>query len=519
VFISYARAEIQWVEQLAQNLHQLGLRVFFDEWEIGAGDVVNHRIDSGLGGSRAGVIVASDTALTRLFVAEEYAALLSKAVRDGQRLVPVLYNLESERSLPPSLSNRRWVDFRDCDDASYIARVEELAQALRGARRRPPPRDGIIRPPRPPNEHTNIAGAPRPMTSPASAISPEQAPADPPSAPPGAHRPAPMRSDPSSKIMPAPGITWLHLSDLHITAGDAYDSDLVLDGVIELVRREQAGRSPDFIVVTGDIASTGKASEYARATVFFNDLLAAAGLGETPERLIVVPGNHDVDRRALRGLARTITDESESQEYFSKDHPRPHFAGQRMFREWHDAFFASVGRRAANETTCGPIVRVATAAGTVAILPINSALFSRGDDDHSRLWIGRRALRQAVEELKKGRADLKIAAMHHPTEWLADAERGPIRRTLQDAVDVLLTGHLHDPSSAQVTTDRSSALHVAAGATYQGSQYPCRLFFGSLREGAVHLRPYGYADTIERWVVDPAVFADGQGFEGVFTLS
>ena len=45
VFISYAHADADWVRVLAENLHQQGLQVFFDEWEIGPGDVLVHRLD------------------------------------------------------------------------------------------------------------------------------------------------------------------------------------------------------------------------------------------------------------------------------------------------------------------------------------------------------------------------------------------------------------------------------------------------------------------------------------------
>jgi hypothetical protein len=147
VFISYARADLTWVSILATNLHNLGLRVFFDEWEIGAGDVVSHRIDAGLRGSRGGVLVVSDTALARPWVAEEYASLLGAAVERGQRLIPILYDLSDLTKLPAGLRNRQWLDFRDAAGSAYVDLVDRLAIALRGQRRGPPPRSGLISPP------------------------------------------------------------------------------------------------------------------------------------------------------------------------------------------------------------------------------------------------------------------------------------------------------------------------------------------------------------------------------------
>ena len=37
VFVSYAHENADWVRALAGNLHQLGLEVWFDEWDIVGG--------------------------------------------------------------------------------------------------------------------------------------------------------------------------------------------------------------------------------------------------------------------------------------------------------------------------------------------------------------------------------------------------------------------------------------------------------------------------------------------------
>jgi DNA repair exonuclease SbcCD nuclease subunit len=106
-------------------------------------------------------------------------------------------------------------------------------------------------------------------------------------------------------------LAWLHLSDVHVRGGDSYDRDVVLRALVGSVRRfREDGRRVDLVFMTGDVAHSGKASEYALATAFFDDLLAAAGLGR--RQLFVVPGNHDVDRESGIGLARTLTSREES---------------------------------------------------------------------------------------------------------------------------------------------------------------------------------------------------------------
>ena len=144
VFISYAHADQDWVRTLATNLHNLGLAVFRDEWEIGSADVLVHRLDEGLLRSRAGVLVVSPASLASLWVRAEYAAMMQRAVEGQHRLIPVLL---ADAEMPPLLASRLYIDFRHADGPVYTAKVQELARALRGERPGPPTRPDQGQPP------------------------------------------------------------------------------------------------------------------------------------------------------------------------------------------------------------------------------------------------------------------------------------------------------------------------------------------------------------------------------------
>src|SRR2546421_8174515 len=109
VFVSYSREDQAWVRTLAANLHRAGLEVFFDEWEIAAGEVLVHRLDKGILSSRSGILVCSPSAMAKPWVRAEYAALMTRAIEGRQQLVPVLF---TDVELPPLLASRLWVDFR-----------------------------------------------------------------------------------------------------------------------------------------------------------------------------------------------------------------------------------------------------------------------------------------------------------------------------------------------------------------------------------------------------------------------
>lgn len=317
-------------------------------------------------------------------------------------------------------------------------------------------------------------------------------------------------------------ITWLHVSDFHIREGDPYERNLVLNALVASVRRlrEKEGRKPDLIFATGDIAFSGKPAEYEMATRFFDELRAAAGVER--ERLFVIPGNHDVDRTLGIGLARTLASREEADAYFGPMVPKIHLT-QKLgaFVKWHDSYFAGV-REWPTDTTCGPVESVEINGSRIGILPLNSALFCQGDDDHAKLLIGRRALEPALAQLRALEADLNVALIHHPLDWLSDIDRSNIRADLLADIDVILRGHLHESDIESTVSAHGGFLHVAAGAAYQTRKWPNRVLYGTFDGTGVTVFPMRYEDQPrEVWVVDPSVFPDdsGTGYQRGFPIA
>ena len=109
----------------------------------------------------------------------------------------------------------------------------------------------------------------------------------------------------------------LHLSDIHIKSA----KDPILKRakcIAACVFSSLPSASKVFVVVSGDIAFSGQADQYALAATFFDQIRSAIlAEAELPVSFVIVPGNHDCDfdknNSARKMLIKSI-DESDDPE-------------------------------------------------------------------------------------------------------------------------------------------------------------------------------------------------------------
>ena len=301
-------------------------------------------------------------------------------------------------------------------------------------------------------------------------------------------------------------LTWLHVSDFHLNDKGPYNQEVILRSLVSSVNRfreEGPVNAPDLIFATGDIAQYGKAKEYEVATKFFDDLLEATGLNR--DRLFIIPGNHDVDRKSGKFLLRTLDTKEDADEYFDPDTPTPHLTQKfHAFTEWYNDYFKTI-RSFPTNTTCSTVEIVTINNCRIAILPLNSALFCIDDHDHQKLFIGRRCLDAAKKLLAA--ADLTIALTHHPLDWLSKVERANITAALSKSVDLLLHGHYHETETASIVSADGGYLKLAAGASYQKREWPNSAMYATCEKNQVTIFPIRYEDSPhEVWTLDTSVF-------------
>jgi tetratricopeptide (TPR) repeat protein/predicted phosphodiesterase len=271
------------------------------------------------------------------------------------------------------------------------------------------------------------------------------------------------------------------------------------------------------VFATGDIAHSGQEKEYELATTFFDALIAAAGVEK--RNLFVIPGNHDVDRDLGVGLARTLTSREEADKYFNLATPKVHITQKlRAFVRWYNHYFDGI-RTFPENSTCDKIQTVDVRGLKVGILPINSALFCEDDNDHAKLWVGRRCVDNAIKELQTLDTRLNIALVHHPLDWLSEIEAANVRTALATSFDFVLRGHLHTVEVDAVTGISGQMRHLAAGAAYDTRGWPNRAIYADIDGDYITIFPIRYEDQPEEvWRLDPSLFPHKPSHEANFPI-
>jgi hypothetical protein len=123
VFISYASEDKDgFVRPLATALAQLGVSVWFDEFEIEVGDSISRSIDRGLARSSYGIVVLSSAFFEKAWTEHELRGLISREIVGGKVILPIWHGVTREQVIDfsPSLADKR--AFRTSDmSASDIA--------------------------------------------------------------------------------------------------------------------------------------------------------------------------------------------------------------------------------------------------------------------------------------------------------------------------------------------------------------------------------------------------------------
>lgn len=275
-------------------------------------------------------------------------------------------------------------------------------------------------------------------------------------------------------------ITWLHLSDWHQNS-EKHDRKVLSDKLREDLRARESLdprlAQVNFVVFSGDAANHGKTEEFkAVRDVLFAPVLELLEL--KPERLFIVPGNHDLDRSHVEEmlpakLQSPLADHEAVKHWLCDDKRRgralePFAAFEAFVREYTGQDNPASGQ---DSPAYAFIRRLELADKSVALLGLNTAwMCGRHKDDKDKvddkghIVIGEPQIHDALGEIAD--ADLRIIVQHHAFEWLAEFDRDMVEARLKDAADVILWGHEHRPKARFEDGTEGKCLIIPGGAAF-----------------------------------------------------
>ena len=226
----------------------------------------------------------------------------------------------------------------------------------------------------------------------------------------------------------------------------------------------------DFVVVTGDLAFSGKRSEYELVVQFLHELVASVGVSS--DRVFCVPGNHDIQRErsklCFRGARHEIQSEADVYRITSDDEERGNLLRrQENFRAF-EACFLEAQEREYTPDRLGYVSKIDLDDLRVAIVGVNSSWLSEGGaSDEGKLLIGESQVKSAIDIAKRHVPHVVVGLQHHPFDLLQRFDRRPVQRRLEEVCDFVHCGHLHDPEVTEVVVESRRCLTIKAGASFE----------------------------------------------------
>jgi hypothetical protein len=266
------------------------------------------------------------------------------------------------------------------------------------------------------------------------------------------------------------GATFVHVSDIHF--GQERDHSVHINDDVKLqliadageVVRDLPSGVAHGIIVTGDVAQSGKWAEYELAGKWLDDL--AAEIGSPIEKVQMVPGNHDLDRSKLSTGGEYLLSfiraggPAEYEKIVGNDADRA-----TLFARFEDYGKFGIGYKCAldEEAKFASNLRIELAPGRwIRFIRLNSSLLCTGEekDDNPELMMGDRQF----ANIPRIAGEENVVLVHHPLNWYKDAEEA--RHYIRTRSRVFISGHEHNPRvEIDPIDDGADLMMLAAGAT------------------------------------------------------
>lgn len=257
-------------------------------------------------------------------------------------------------------------------------------------------------------------------------------------------------------------VLFLHLSDMHFVSDSSYTKKDCEEIANAVAAKIICPISMIFLVLSGDIASSGGAEEYNEAEKFVGELQASilgkVKIDKEKIKVLLVPGNHDrqypedrPDREDYESVLSRRKDE-ELKTYIDREFPM-----QKNFFEFLKREECPYGE--SEKFLQRKVIEHEGFSFEFNLL--NTAPMSLLDaDDRGLHYLPDDVLDQLQEPTG---ADFVITVMHHSTQNFNDSMRARLEDIVYTKSSIIFSGHDHYHATQRISYNDSQAVAVFCG--------------------------------------------------------
>jgi len=240
-------------------------------------------------------------------------------------------------------------------------------------------------------------------------------------------------------------VLFVHLSDIHIKGVD----DPILDRkekIVQAFQNTALGVDYVFLIITGDIAFSGKEPEYNCAFEFVSSIQdSIRDYSGKDVFCVVVPGNHDCDCDSDKPVVReTIIRDVQKNAKVTPDLIDVCCEAQDNYFLFSEVFHESATNVLHSEKLL-TVLQYALSECNIIFNCYNTSWISQRVEEPGKLYYP--VARCAGKSIQTN-ADIVISLMHHTFNWFKPENARELSNHLEETSHIVITGHEHVSSKS-----------------------------------------------------------------------
>lgn len=260
-------------------------------------------------------------------------------------------------------------------------------------------------------------------------------------------------------------ILFVQLSDIHIRTSE--------DAVLKRAKAIAASTFPRLpevlkvaILITGDIAFSGSASEYALAEKFINEIKSniEAELKDRTVSVFVCPGNHDCNFKLDNDTRDAVLAKIRAEDGLpTTSLISTATAVQKEFFDFRDQI-SPQNWKVDTPLSWQSILRVGNR--RIGIRSLNVAWMSKLKEKQGTLVFPP----SVVVPFSSDDVDVSITLLHHPYNWFSQSSYRQLQTAVRSESQLVFTGHEHVQNIGEITDLRTpSSVFVEGGVLFENA--------------------------------------------------